>query len=592
MIDNIWKEIVDEKVEAYSQGDQIWESFPPGVEEFLFSEEWLNLRKEEVWGGIKDSLMELFTPDPEDPNLLKYNYAIFIASAGSGKSEFGSLALSLYVTRLLLLREPAAFFGLRPNASLQVINSSASGEQARRVVFSYLKDKLKNIKLMRERNLFPDPRIESELKYPKGIAVTPASSTGKTVLGTNLVGVVMDELSEYIRTRDHDYAEEMYETFHRRTMTRFRHTGRWLYLLLSMPRYDDDFAERKFEEFKSNPRALCIRKPHWEARPSVYTGKMVDFEYKSEIAGKSKIMRIPVELEQEAKRDVHVFLRQWASLPSRVMRPFVYDMDKVKQCFDKNLIDYLPDKYDKETGKLLPLYPDEAFQLLPDNFVGDPNKEYFFFTDLAKGEICRIGICLLHKGEPVNIIVKREFKNAIVSMPTFIVDLISRFVAREGDPIDFNEIRQFIIRLQTERGFNIKTIGTDSWESLDFRRTLSNKGFNTDKVALEGDPSVYQSFLDVLLDGRLRVCYRQNLEFEITKLEMKEGKVTTLYRKDEVDSLCGCVTLGLRDGFVKGVRDKGAVQRVTSGILGPSLASGSPMPGIGGPGIDIEKMLP
>jgi hypothetical protein len=588
---DVWQDILNKEIETYSTGDSVWEITPPSIEEFMYSDEWLNLPKGSVWKGVEEVLIELFRPDPDEPSELKYRYLVFIASPGCGKSELGSIAISYFVTRLLLLRSPGEYLGLRRNSPVQVINSSASGEQAKRVVFTYLKEKLKNIRFIRERGLEPDPEVESELRFPaKRISVTPASSTGKTVIGTNLICVVMDELSEYIRTRDHDYAEEMYEKFHKRTEGRFKSVGRWLYILLSMPRYDDDFAERKFSEMKNNPRALCVRLPHWKSRANVYSGNMVNFEYRDETTGKTESMQIPVELEEYAKKDFSTFLRQWASLPSRVVRPFIADMEKVRKCFDETLVDLLPDRLDKETGKLLPFYPDEAFQLLPDDFVGDPNKEYFVFTDLAKGEICRIGFCMLHKGEPKNIAVRKEFKNVIVSLPTFTVDLICRFVAREGDPVDFNEIRQFIIRLQTERGFNIKTVGTDSWESLDFRRIMSSKGFNTDVVRLEGDPAVYQSFLEVLVDSRVRVCYRKNLEFEMSKLEINKGKVTTVYRKDEVDSLAGAVNLALRDGFVKSVRDKAKPARPTKGMLAPSLSGGG-LPG-GGGGIDISKIIP
>jgi len=174
------------------------------------------------------------------------------------------------------------------------------------------------------------------------------------------------------------------------------------------------------------------------------------------------------------------------------------------------------------------------------------------------------------------------------------VDLVTRFSAAVGNEIDFGDVRSFIAKLKTERGFNIKMVGTDSWQSYDFRAIMGKMGFQVALLQIEGDHSVYQTFKSVITDERMQGYYRESLVQELNNLEENAGKAVSRSYKDQSDSLCGATCMAIRDTFLP-LKSQGASQeRVQKGVLGKGLsglvspssgASGGSSRKIGGPNI-------
>jgi len=542
---DIIKEVVENKTKKYFTGDEIWEIKPPSIEEFLTSPDFLDM-EQELFHGVKEDLFNIFQ-DAEN-GVFKYNYVVLIEAPGSGKSELASIATAYLTTLLLCLRNPQKWLGISHKARIQLINSSASGDQAKRVVFEYIKNKLRDMKFLRELGYEPDENIESELRFPKGIYITPASSTGKTVLGTNLFSVVMDELHEYVKTRERDMAQEMFDKFHKRMLSRFGLLRRYCIILISQARYEDDFIERKFTEWETLPNAYAKRRTHWDARPNLYTQGYTSVEYYDYKERVNKIINIPNELIEEYKADSIVFLRYWASIPSKTIIPFFSDISVVEQIFDKEKKDVFPDNFG-EGGGVLPFLPFDAKRMLPAEFKGAPGRNYYIFVDLAKGEKCKVGFCMCYVSgsKTVEWVDQKTGRMMREEKPIINVELIFRFSAPTNSEVDFSEVRSFIEYLRRERGYNIKKVGTDSWQSIDFKQQMSKMGFETEIVRVQGDRAVYQTLKDIINEGRIKCYYRESLFNELKRLEEKDGKALSIYYKDQADALAGAVYIACSD---------------------------------------------
>ena len=175
----LWGGIIDPKIKSYSTESEIWEEFPVDIGTFIDSPDFLDWKKN-IYYGVRKNLENIFVFDKNYD--LKYNHAIIIESPGTGKSEFSAIASMYMVYRMLCMRNPQRFYGIAPGSRIQIVNCSSSGTQAKKVVFDYAKSKADSMKWLKDREYLPNPRVESELQFPKGIYITPGSSDRKSVV--------------------------------------------------------------------------------------------------------------------------------------------------------------------------------------------------------------------------------------------------------------------------------------------------------------------------------------------------------------------------------------------------------------------------
>jgi len=76
----------------------------------------------------------------------------------------------------------------------------------------------------------------------------------------------MDEAAYYTDIADHDVAEDMFNALHSRIKNRFGDKG--LMVMISSPRYVDDFIEKKMKEAQTNLNIFSTRKTLWESKPA------------------------------------------------------------------------------------------------------------------------------------------------------------------------------------------------------------------------------------------------------------------------------------------------------------------------------------
>lgn len=458
-----------------------------GIREFIDSPEYLNCQRE-CWPSIKDDLEELFSGN--------YTEAVFCQAIGSGKSFASSIIIAYLVYRLLCLKDPQGYFGLARGSHIYFLNMSIRAEQSRKVVFGEIKSRVDNSPWFRTYNP-PNPDIRSELQFPKNIIIFPGNSKETFPLGYNIFAGVMDEAAWYIDTDNHNVAEDMFNALHSRIKNRFGDKG--VLVMISSPRYVDDFIEKKMKEAETNKQIFARRKMLWESKPlNKFSGNWIDFEgYK-----------IPLEFETDARRNPEAFKRDYMAIPSLALEPYFKQFNLIEQSIDQSL----EHPVDKQ-GELSP-----SFKRRSGNW-------HFIHVDLSHKRDAT-GIAMVHAEED-----------------TIIVDLMHRIKAPPGGEIFFSQIREIIFEIRN-RGFEIYCVTFDGWQSIDSIQILRDKGFRCEVLSVDKDTAAYDTLKDKIYNKKFRCYYYEPFFEEIRRLELVEGKKVDhppLGSKDVADAVAGAV---------------------------------------------------
>ncbi|MFQ6133822.1 MAG: hypothetical protein ACE5R4_17405 [Armatimonadota bacterium] len=469
---------------------------PPA--EFIDSPLYLGLR-DETYPEVRDTFIRLFSGD--------YQEAAISWGIGSGKSFLSALAISYMLHRALCLRDPQAHYGLAPGSKIAFLNMGLNAVQARKVVFEEIRNKVLRSPWFRKNA--PCEALATELRFPRGILVIPGNSAETYPLGFNVLGAVLDEASWYMESESglRDTAEEIYNSLQRRIRSRFLDRG--LLVMISSPRYEDDFLQRKLQEAKHNRRIFADQRPVWEIKPpGFYCGRR--FVYQG--------LEIPIEYEADFERNPERAMRDLAARPSSTLTAYFTDPQALEACAEER------EAAVNRHGQL------EEWLQAPDNLPR------FLHVDLGlKRDACGIAMCHVRDRD---------------GEPSLFVDHLERITAARGGEIDFAKVRRRIYELR-ERGFNIVQVSYDGWQSVDSRQILARRGFKVNVVSVDRDLACYETLKELVQAGRIRWPRNEVLLRELKRLELIKGRKVDHPpggSKDLADALAAATHEALRHG--------------------------------------------
>lgn len=187
----------------------------------------------------------------------------------------------------------------------------------------------------------------------------------------------------------------------------------------------DELKNLKVEAYRSGS-TYAIKGPTWLINPKTHLDDYLDDFQKDEIGA----------------------LRDYAAVPTHAMTPFFKDAT----ILDRNALE-----------DLQPPISEELF--IADWFIPNIMFNYFFAGDLSvSGD--DTGISMVHFD---------YFANKVV------LDFSMAIHAEKGTRVDYGLIRQLIYNLR-DRGFNIKKVLFDQFQSNDCINTLRTRNFNVDQV--------------------------------------------------------------------------------------------------------------
>lgn len=420
--------------------------------------------------------------------------------------------------------------------------------------------KIKSIKI----NHFETPK-----KYYDVINANPYNNflikTNSTYICSH--NCFFDEVS-FQRNKDvekqKEKANDMIDTAIGGMKTRFVHKGKnpTLLVLASSKRSDKSFLEEHMKKkLKSEKGNVYISDGSvWEVKPEGTYSKetfrvglgnkflqsiVIPDDEPSDlyILKGYKIIEVPIDFRADFLDDIDRALCDFAGISSSSITKYISGQavqeivsNRIQNPFQREIL---------EIGNA----PDDQAQYYDffDLSKVDPNlknKPLYIHLDMSiSGDMTGIGGVYI-AGKKTSVDNLNQSKDLFFST-AFSVSI----KAPKGRQISFEKNRNFIYWLK-DKGFNIKGISTDSFQSYDTGQALAAKGFNytqisVDKVNSDHICVPYQYFKSTIYEKRLELHENKNLISEITDLErnIDSGKVDHPEgsKKDICDAICGAI---------------------------------------------------
>ena len=482
----------------------------------------------------ESTLVKLFGED-EGVRMFKQtaNEVVAQLGKGSGKDYCSTISVAYIVYLLLCLKDPATYYGKPPGDSIDIINIAINSQQANNVFFKGFKTRIDKSPWFTGKY---EPKA-SEMKFDKAITVHSGHSEREAWEGYNVIVIILDEISGFAteNTTGHEQAKTggaIYDMYRASVDSRFPDFGK--VILLSFPRYKNDYIQTRYEsviadktiEIKEHtfkldeaiedgnssneftveweedvinaykfPKVFALRRPTWEINP---TRSIDDF--------KIAFYKNPIDA-----------LSRFACMPPDAVDAFFRSREKIETCFSgTNGVD--------STGRFF------------ESFKPQEDKEYYVHVDLAqKHDHCAVALAHVDKWVTLSTFNDHEVIN-----PFVVVDAVRWWTPTADKTVEFKDVKNYILELRS-RGFRIKKVTFDRWNSFDIMNELKSLGMNSETLSvakkhyedmqmLVAEERIYGPRIDLLVD-------------ELLQLRIIRDKVDHPRKgsKDLADAVCGAI---------------------------------------------------
>jgi hypothetical protein len=542
-----------------------FEEIPVGIDEFIHSEDFAGIeqmsehqielvsRMSQIYK--KETLLALYNDEAAAERRWRQTTREIIMQLGkgSGKDFTSTVAVSYVVYLLLCLKDPAKYYGKPKGNSIDIINIAINSDQANRVFFKNFVQVIRN-------NPWFENRYEEKqgsIEFDKNITVYSGHSEREAFEGYNTLMVILDEISGFALesasgNQNAKTAPAIYDMYKASVTSRFAEFGKLV--LLSFPRFEDDFIQQKYKDAVYGERdkttgirpmlgemETIIRKETLKIDPELpdgTEGNEFDIEWEEDhiiryaypytfaLRRPSWEVNPTKDLQKDYALDFYRnmgdALGRFACMPSNLENGFFKRIDKIEQAFSRiNGVD--------ENGIFHP-------QLQP-----DPDKTYFIHVDLAqKHDHCAVAMGHIDKWIEYQV-GSSQLKEYL---PLVVIDAIRWWTPTKDKSVDFKDVIEYIKAIR-RRGFNIKLATFDRWNSHDTMQDLERNGVTTDQLSV--DKKHYDDFLITMYDDRLLGPKEDLLIKELSELRqvVKGQKVIIDHprkgSKDLSDAVCGAI---------------------------------------------------
>lgn len=540
-----------------------WEFDPAEPLEFINSVEYCNLKRQ-CATVIKREFCQIFEGQP-----LKWdhNLVIIVGAIGLGKSYLLSLIMSYICHCLLCLHDPSMYFTQRghnisPGSKISIINASVTKDNARKVVFSEVQNKIINNRWFM-RHYQPDDRVTSELIFDpipkrnkqrmedlengvirKNVCITPGSSSMGAMVGYSVFGGVMDEATLFRSQRGDDLADLVYSAMDRRIDSRFG-SSMGMRVVAGSPLYIGDFLERKESEVQQtddkNVKAHVVRRPIWDRKyPTWFAQRKPVFHANIETAElirypdtyepiNEKWIKVPMEYWGSFKSNPEGALRDLAARPSAAIIRFFENLTVINDLVNDTRQDPVVFNQKEQSWELAEWFKPKNEQMW-----------YVIHFDMALGgkqfrrvDTVEIGTSRDRQHDACGIALGHIDRYTDTNKPIIQIDLMHAMKGAKGRTGPGGTFERGAIRMEeligwvdsiAERGFHIAAVTADGFQSAFFLQELQNRSYNAYYESADRTLGPYVDFKEMLLDERLDYYYHEQFIYEAQRLEKIAGR--------------------------------------------------------------------
>ena len=499
-------------------------------------------------------LKELFP----DNISIDYNSAIFTGSRGLGKSEM-AVTITLYMMyRVMCLKNPHDYFGLKPTEKICFAFINITQEAAEEIGIAKFQETVKLSPWFIQRGTL-SPRL-SAWTPPSYIDVVIGSQSSD-LIGRPIYTAFFDEIS-FIRRQDIEkqkqIAIDMIDTALGGMKTRFIKDGHnySLLMLASSKRTEKSFLEThmKAQAQIEGVRNFIVDEPVWNVKPpETYCGKrfnvalgnkylqseVIPDDTDTEIYRRRgyKILSVPIEFYSDFRLDIDRALCDFAGIASSDLSTYIsgvrlaeaknYD---IKNPFTNDVLEVSDDP--KDTS--------QYYDYLDESLVNCKlkRKPLFVHLDMSiSGDKTGIGGVWIAELSPET--------HELIYQEAFVVSI----KAPKGRQVSFAKNVQFIKDLKAH-GWNVRGVSSDTFQNAAVAQDLRASGFNyqiisVDRCNSEKICEPYLYFKNAIYNRRIILYDTPLLTEELLALERNNntGKVDHPEHgsKDAADGICGAL---------------------------------------------------
>lgn len=536
--------------------DVDFEEIPVEIEEFVTSEQFLNLPplSEYQYTMIKagsqiykyETLVALYGEAKANARWKEtFNEIILQLGKGSGKDYTSTIACAYIVYLLLCLKDPSAYYGKPSDDSIDIINIAINSDQAKNVFFKNFKKRIEKCPWFAGKF---NPTAVS-IEFIKSVNVYSGHSEREAFEGLNLFAAVLDEISAFglesnTGNKNANTAQATYDMYRASVDSRFPDFGK--VYLLSFPRYEGDYIQMKYENDDPDlgplgavvEKEVVVRKHAFKLDPDLPDGiEENEFEIEWEedhilryrYPGVFALKRPTWEVNPTVKIDSPAMVKQFHSNMADALGRFAcMPSDNTDDAFFKNK-EAIVNSFVTRNG----VDNDGVFL---DDFQPIPNTKYFVHVDLSKVHD-RCAVALSHVEKWIDVQVGDHYRE---SHPFVKVDAVRWWKPSHDKPMDYKEVVDYIIKLR-QRGFDLKLVTFDRWNSNDTMNLLKQYHINTELLSVANKH--YDDFLSIMYDSRLVGPGIPELIDELRMLRYIKDKVDHPRSgfKDLSDAVCGAI---------------------------------------------------
>jgi hypothetical protein len=518
---------------------------PATIEEFVTSKDYLGLPplSEYQYTMIrastqvykKETLIKLYGED-EGNKIFKQtcNEVILQLGKGSGKDYTSTIACAYVVHLLLCLKDPARYFGKPPGDAIDIINIAINAVQANRVFFKGFNQRIEKSPWFQGRYIAKANSIE----FDHEITVHSGHSQRESWEGYNVLIVILDEISGFDldSTSGNEQAKtasSIYKMYRASVNSRFPDFGKLV--LLSFPRFKNDYIQQRYNEVVAE-KEVVIRSYKFKVDPELpdgTDGNEFEMEWEEDHIVSYKIPRVyalkrptweinPTRKIEDFTIDFYTdptdALSRFACMPPDATDAFFRNRDKIEAAFSNTKLGV------------------SQYGAFDDDFKPDSEKSYYIHVDLAqKHDHCAVALAHVEK------FVQMKFGDKMTeAAPRIVVDAVRYWTPTASKSVDFTEVKEYIIGLR-ERGFNLKVVTFDRWNSFDMMEQLKAYGMNCQVLSVA--KKHYEDMALTINEERVFGPKIQLLIDELLQLRIVKDKVDHPRKgsKDLSDAVCGAI---------------------------------------------------
>ena len=457
-----------------------------------------------------------------------------MVSANSGKDYTSTIACAYIVYLLLCLKDPAKYYGKPPGDAIDIINIAINAQQANRVFFKGFLTRI-------ERSPWFQGKYNAKansIEFDNAITVHSGHSQRESWEGYNVLVAILDEISGFDleSTSGHDQAKTagaIYRMYRGSVDSRFPDYGK--VILLSFPRFKNDYIQQRYDEVVQEKETV-IRTHTFKIDPELpdeIEGNYFTIEWEEDHIGSYSVPKVFAlkrpTWEINPTRKIEDFtvafysdpidaLGRFACMPPDAMDAFFKSREKVERAF----------------SSLNPNLDDQnRFQ---EWFKPEEGKKYYVHVDLAQKHD-RCAVSMAHVDSWKKIRVGSQTSEAA---PFIIVDAIRWWTPKSTESVNFTEVKEYILSLK-QRGFDVKMVTFDRWNSHDMMQQLKASGMNCEILSVA--KRHYEDMALVVMEERLFGPRNTILIDELLQLRIVKDKIDHPRKgsKDLADATCGAI---------------------------------------------------